>query len=731
MKTKYPFILLLILIIQIKLCFSQTELAIAFTGFNSDNPDRFTFIAIESIPSGTVIYFTDRGWKQDGSFRSGEGTITWNAPSETVDAGTLIEINADVPSASTGTVSGSITLASGSDQILAYTGSEMAPEFLSAINFSSTNGWDDDATSTNESALPAGLKNDSTAMALPNLDNSIYTGNFSGKTTELLQKINNPENWYGSESYYFNLEPVSFPYNVFISSGEWNSNTNWKTGIAADTDESVIIAENIDAEITTSDGECNNLFIEPRGTVIIHEDRLLEIKGNLVLHSRSPSYASAIISEGTLTIDGLTSYERWVHSDDWHIIASPVSGQKIDNFIATNKIQYFSEDENYDLAPYNENNDAWGPYADGSDEASLAVGRGYATRRSIDEPTEGIIKFSGELNQSSIQLNITRNNNGWNCIGNPFASPISGTGIESFIGENSSQIDPGYAGIYLWDYEIDDYVVYGNSDNAKIAPCQGFIIKSKLNGGSINFNTDMQVFASPSFKSEVIPWPEIILSVSSKNYRNITRVVFNDEMTTAFDATYDLGKLKGNPDFSVYTRQMNNNEIDLALQALPLNNHESLRIPLGFDCKKSQLVTFTAEALELPPGMRVILEDSKEKTYTYLDEPNASYSTMISENTNGTGRFYLLTVERETTHSLFVLKNEIDFTIERKKITIHQQLNPGTSVTLYNSAGKKCLLKTVDSELTCIDASTLPDGIYVLHITGKKFFCSDKLLLTN
>ena len=71
--------------------------SIAFVGLNTDGNDNLAFVALEAIPSGTVIYFQDNEWNglaigSGGAFNTGESTWSWTATSE-VAAGSIITID--------------------------------------------------------------------------------------------------------------------------------------------------------------------------------------------------------------------------------------------------------------------------------------------------------------------------------------------------------------------------------------------------------------------------------------------------------------------------------------------------------------------------------------------------------------------------------------------------------------------------------------------------------------
>ncbi|MCB0558522.1 MAG: lamin tail domain-containing protein [Phaeodactylibacter sp.] len=179
---------------------------IAFVSFDSDTPDAFSFLALTTIPSGTVIKFTDNGWQASGSFRANEGIWAVEFTSE-VACGTEIMVclakgATDLQANPVGviTTSGSLALSASGDQILAYQGDEATPSFVAAINFEGSS-WQADATSAATSALPSGLTDGMTAVAVAEIDNAQYSCiTESGTKGDLLMAINDAANWLGSDN---------------------------------------------------------------------------------------------------------------------------------------------------------------------------------------------------------------------------------------------------------------------------------------------------------------------------------------------------------------------------------------------------------------------------------------------------------------------------------------------------------------------------------------------------
>ncbi|HTU10086.1 MAG TPA: choice-of-anchor I family protein [Allosphingosinicella sp.] len=173
--------------------------SIAFTGFNADGNDDIAFVALDDIPAGTVIYFSDREW-QGSAFNTGEGELAWTATS-TVAAGTVVTISSysAAPTASTGTISGASGLGASDEIIYAFVGSPNMPSaFLAAI---ANSGFAVDGGTLAGTGLTVGQ----TAIDLSALggspDIAIFTGARSGQGDfgDYAAIINNSANWIGQD----------------------------------------------------------------------------------------------------------------------------------------------------------------------------------------------------------------------------------------------------------------------------------------------------------------------------------------------------------------------------------------------------------------------------------------------------------------------------------------------------------------------------------------------------
>lgn len=168
---------------------------VAIIGLYGDSPDKVAFVALANLPGGTNITLTDAGWKSSGSFRSGENRLDWTVPPAGIKAGTVVSLD----------FSG---ISNNGDQMTIFTEDDLNQTLLFAVNNYGSK-WQSNATNDANSALPTGLINGSTAVALKELDNYAYNGITTGSRAELLAAIANKNQWTGSNSS-FPVWPTAF-----------------------------------------------------------------------------------------------------------------------------------------------------------------------------------------------------------------------------------------------------------------------------------------------------------------------------------------------------------------------------------------------------------------------------------------------------------------------------------------------------------------------------------------
>ena len=190
---------------------------VMFTGYQSDDPDEFSFVLLTDIMAGTTLTFTDNGWLSAGGFRAGEGTLTVTFVNDFTCGTSLVVSNQGgswTVSSSSGAIAtvvsaGSFQLSTSGDQIFAYQGT--APtgvdqsHFVAAIQMNGT--WDSNATNENTSAQPSVFSMSGLGLAIsPERDNAQYDcSTISGSPTDLRAAIITTPNWDSDNSNVFDL----------------------------------------------------------------------------------------------------------------------------------------------------------------------------------------------------------------------------------------------------------------------------------------------------------------------------------------------------------------------------------------------------------------------------------------------------------------------------------------------------------------------------------------------
>ena len=161
----------------------------------------------------------------------------------------------------------------------------------------------------------------------------------------------------------------------------------------------------------------------------------------------------------------------------------------------------------------------------------------------------------------------------------------------NFLGVNaSSSLDPNYACVYVWDPATSTYKILGNLptgltserslDQHFLQAGQGFFVKAKEAGSTINFTYAMQSHQTGiALRSASTPWPMIALDITNNQTSTSATLAFNSQMTKGLDPTYDAGLLRGTNGLSLYSRLVEDNGVDFAIQCLP-EEYSSLVIPV-------------------------------------------------------------------------------------------------------------------------------------------------------
>ena len=312
LKPNFPgFLFLVFLTILSFSLHSQNPGDIIFTGYNSDGPDEFSFMATKSIPGNAQIHFTDNGWTTagGGAFTTNEGELLYTTPSPGLRQGEQVVIQASGSSPlvvnGSGTVvqvgSNKIVFTAFGDGIIAFSGTLNNPLPLAAIT-TDASGWTN-PTATTQTNIPNGLVVGQTAFLLlengtTESDNWIYNcDTLYGDLSDIQSAVGSLGNWTSDNDNTFNL-----PCSPIVST--WNG--TWSPSEPSAQNDLIIDSPNS----INSDIICRDLTINTAQSLNLGTNSL-SISGNIVNNGNGIQSTGIINFSGndsTLAINGNTLF---------------------------------------------------------------------------------------------------------------------------------------------------------------------------------------------------------------------------------------------------------------------------------------------------------------------------------------------------------------------------------------------------------------------------------------
>jgi hypothetical protein len=185
-------------------------------------------------------------------------------------------------------------------------------------------------------------------------------------------------------------------------------------------------------------------------------------------------------------------------------------------------------------------------------------------------------------------------------------------------------------------------------------------------------------------------------------------------------------------ELQVYTGLVDNNsDKKLAIQSLPNANYDNMVIPVGVTTIPNSEITFTAEALNVPSGYEVYLEDRPNNSFTRLDETGSEYTTTIAEQSTE-GRFFLYTATPGTLSLDSEYLNSIKiYKTDDSNLRITGLKQGKSSVSIYDIQGKQILVNSfsTDNGVGNISLPTMAKGVYVVQLETENGKLNRKIIL--
>ena len=496
----------------------------------------------------------------------------------------------------------------------------------------------------------------------------------------------------------------------------WTTATSWSEDVIPTATDDVVIPNTATKPIISNStgAVANNIIIDASSSVTING-------------------GGSLIIDGTASGTGDFIYKVNVADTNWHLISSPVTGEQYDDtWNNANGINTSGTGNNEAVASYINTSDSdgdWVYYQDGGSATTFGPGIGYSLKRT----GAGDYTFTGTFPAPPINTTITANDimgvneNRWTLVGNPFPSHIN---IATFLAANATPLTDSHESVYVWNAATS---TYDDLTTGYIHPGQGFFVNSNVASTSVSFTKAMQ-----SDQNGVTFYrnanQQIILNVTDGSKTKSTEINYIANKTTGLDPRFDIGTFTGQASsFNIFSHLVNNSEgVNFKRQALPNSNYESMIIPIGINAANGNEITFTAEALNLPTGIKVFLEDRDSNTFTRLDEDNSEYKITLTQDVNGIGRFYLQTSANvlSVSDTDVTLENVSIYKTDNSNIRIVGLQNNNLTVKIFNILGKQILQKSLKSNgVADISIPNLASGVYLIQLQTEKGKLSKKIIL--
>ncbi len=466
----------------------------------------------------------------------------------------------------------------------------------------------------------------------------------------------------------------------------WHVAFNWSSNnVPSNVIEAIIPTSPIGGvfPVIDANAQCEDFVIQPRATVTLNDTYRFQIFGDMLIESDvtgTGSFVDLNAAAGNVTTSGSVTVERYITSDAWHYVSSPLTG-------VTNKA--LTEDVcgtyNGNLLDYNENFttdydgdgdidwfDGWEwPWYYTPNNDLLTPGNGYAyytfsgscgntaefTTTGVACLTSGDITYTVTNQDDTYAPTGFGPHHGWNMIGNPYPSGIN---AEDFLLANAGTID---GAVYLWDensftgfnLEGVDYATFNGvgatgSGAGSVIPDkyistgQAFFVHrtvTDIGGTPITFTNAMREQENSSFfKGEEQEISKVKISIKNEqDMFNEIIVALKEDATDGRDVAYDAFKMEGNQELALYTKIETDN---FTIQALPtLEDGEYKQVILGLNAGNVGEYLFNVMLIQyIPENVSVTLEDLYEGTIIDLKKVDY-YTFYVDEAGRYDDRFIL------------------------------------------------------------------------------------------
>lgn len=413
---------------------------------------------------------------------------------------------------------------------------------------------------------------------------------------------------------------------AFFGTGNWNNAAFWTNGVPGATSlatiesgEAIVDANALALDVIISAGAA--LTVEATGNLAIGNDLILESNTD-----NAPS--GSFINNGTVTVNGESSMQRWLSGGENHFISLPVSGLTLNALYNPSNPGYFYE--------YVEPTKLWSNLYELN--TPLMTAKGYALNFDNDE----MIEINGDFNMAaSYDANISYTedkggDDGWNLVGNPYTSALDWES-EAWTKTNLE------GGIYF--YDGTNYQAYNGgygvpaTASQYVPAMQGFFVKAYAAGAELSVPKAAQVHSAQEYFKGRNSVNALRLKMEYNSLSDEALIRFAESASEGFDSDMDAYKLYSfNADvpqvFSIGTTYQTIN----ALPEQGAATWDEVVVNLGFKTGNYGEYTITASDLESFTAGQVntieLYDDVTEEYVDLLEHPTYTFTADAGMNTS-------------------------------------------------------------------------------------------------
>ena len=408
---------------------------------------------------------------------------------------------------------------------------------------------------------------------------------------------------------------------------------------------------------------------------------------------------------------------------------------------------------------YNEDTDKFTSVAN-IDTAVFVPGKGYAVRAPNNhnypagtvEPWLGF--FKGTPNNGPISFELKYSKNGYNLVGNPYASNVllgDQNSVKDLFHLNSSTIE---SIAYFWTNVVDNvpeqggtaegynganYASYnlagglGASGNANVPNGivkvgQGFIVKAKpsANSSSLVFNNSMRSNGTSIFFNKNTNQEKdrfwLKMQTPDQNSRTLL-VAYVAGATDGFEYSYDAPLLSLGSD-ALYS-VLNDQKLGIQGRQYPLNIKDVVTLGTNSYVAGDYVISLQETEGIFANGQNIYLKDNQNNTVTNLSAENYTFTATAGLTE---GRFEItyqtdnvLGTDSTKKDELVVYREGTDFIVKSAK-------NKISELEVYDTSGRLMIkLKPNETEVR-IDGQSMINGVYILKINQNGKITTRKII---